>query len=139
MPFQKMYENPPMSAEARFREAFERLKCKTPRVVGVDAMVTQANIAREAGCDPSALKKMRYPILVAEIQEYLNVQQKVLIKNVTSKSSRSSIPLGLMEKVELLTRQRDHALSLLLEADNKILELSKEISDLRRGKKNSEF
>jgi hypothetical protein len=58
------------AAEANFREAFERLKIGAQEVLPAGSMVSQNNVAREAGCDPSALRKSRFPSRIAEIQIY---------------------------------------------------------------------
>ncbi len=52
-----MQANDKGSAEDRFRAAFERLKSDTPIHIARGSALTQNNIAREAGLDPSALKK----------------------------------------------------------------------------------
>lgn len=119
-------------AEKAFREAFDRLKMGKPERLSKDASISQNNIAREAGCDPSALRKARFPALVAEIQRW-----------VTDNSS-NSLPsprqamlaqrrrnLSLKERIEILIVQRDHALSLLVEADAKIVDLTLENTELR--------
>lgn len=62
-----------LSAEQRFRLAFERLKANTPKLVEFGTLVTQNNVAREAGCDPSALRKARFPALIREIQAYIEL------------------------------------------------------------------
>ena len=58
------------NAEACFRAAFERLKSNQPVRLNRGAKLTQNNVAREAGRDPSALKKDRYPMLIIEIQSW---------------------------------------------------------------------
>jgi hypothetical protein len=96
------------SAEDQFREAFVRLRNGQPRVLPLGTAVTQSNVSREAGCDPSALRKTRYPELISEIQKYV---------------------LRARGGVE---SDRDHVMSLLLEADNTILQLTLELAKLRR-------
>jgi hypothetical protein len=61
----------PKMVEANFREAFEGLKIGRPKVLPAGAQVSQNNVAKEAGCDPSALRKFRYPDLVTDIQSYV--------------------------------------------------------------------
>ena len=65
-----------LSAEQRFRQAFERLKANKPKVLEVGTPVSQNNVAKEAGCDPSALRKSRFPALVREIQAYLELTDR---------------------------------------------------------------
>lgn len=123
------------NAERRFRNAFEKLRNEQSRRSGMGTMFTQADVAREAGCDPSALKKARYPILVAEIQQYLLSQQKRVTNQTPRPSARSTNTPELLAKVKLLQLQRDQALSLLVEADTKILELSTELQKFRAAAK----
>jgi len=63
-----MQSSKPKAAEANFRRAFERLKAGAPKVLPLGTPVSQNNVAKEAGCDSSALRKSRFPCLVAEIQ-----------------------------------------------------------------------
>ena len=58
------------NAEQRFRAAFVRLKEGSPEVLPVGSEAVQNNVAIEAGKHPSALRKERFPELVAEIQAY---------------------------------------------------------------------
>lgn len=65
----KSMENETQSAaEKNFRMAFERLKSGKTTRLPEGAQISQNNVAREAGYDPSALKKARFPTLVYEIQ-----------------------------------------------------------------------
>lgn len=120
------------SAEQSFREAFERLKQGAPDLLPRTAPVSQNNVAKEAGCDPSALRKSRYPSLVAEIQRWIaghqaespsSERQKVLAHRRRNRSLR--------DQLESFKVERDHALSLLVEADATILYQAKEIEYLK--------
>jgi chromosome segregation ATPase len=121
-----------LSAEQRFRQAFERLKSGEPKVLERGVPVTQNNVAREAGCDPSALKKARFPALIREIQAYIELHpnddrsanQKVKRKQAANRS--------MQERLEDAIRQRDHAQSILASANMRILELSDEVQSLQR-------
>jgi hypothetical protein len=118
------------SAEDQFREAFVRLRNGQPRVLPLGTAVTQSNVSREAGCDPSALRKTRYPELISEIQKYvLRARGGVESDNLHRCGSQPSM---LSEKIAQLQSDRDHVMSLLLEADNTILELTLELAKLRR-------
>lgn len=114
-------------AETAFREAFERLKHGKPNLLPKDARVTQNNVAREAGLDPSALKKARFPTLIEEIQRWITEHG-----DQETRSPRSSIYAQrnrnrtLREQIEALKSQRDNALALLVDADARILALTKE-------------
>jgi len=58
------------SAEEEYRKAFKRIVEGRPIRISKHAKLTLANVAREAGKDPSALKKSRYPTFIAEVEEY---------------------------------------------------------------------
>ena len=73
------------SAEIKYREAFERLKKGKPDRLKKGTKVSQNNVAKEAGSDPSALKKQRFPELVREIQTWVNMNEKVGIKSQRKK------------------------------------------------------
>ena len=118
---------PKGSAESAFRAAFERLKWGKPDRLPKGTSVSQNNVAKEAGCDPSALKKARYPSLISEIQRWVtehasDVPQSPRQTMLAQRSRNRS----LREKIGALKAERDHALSLLVEADAKILDLTME-------------
>lgn len=58
------------SAELEYREAFERIVNGCPIRIPAGSLPTLANIAREAGRDPSALKKSRYPAFVRDVEQH---------------------------------------------------------------------
>lgn len=118
----------PKTAEANFREAFERLKVGAQKVLLVDAQVSQNNVAKEAGCDPSALRKSRFPSLVAEIQNYVaahggehpeSERQKLLKQRQRSRAAR--------ETITDLKKQRDAVAGLLVEANAQIAILTRRL------------
>lgn len=121
------------SAEQRFRAAFERLKDGTPELLPEGTPVSQNNVAKEAGCDPSALKKSRFPSLVAEIQQYVESH-----KGETPESKRQQIlkrrrrNRETSETIADLKQQRDVAVGLLADANLLIVELTEELADVRR-------
>ncbi|WP_223460361.1 hypothetical protein [Pseudomonas sp. A-R-26] len=121
-----------MSAESKFREAFQRLKQDCPVNVARGTPISQNNIAREAGLDPSALKKARFPSLIEEIQQWMRDHENIT-KQSTLKSSaiQRKRNRDLKEKIKDLKAQRDHAISLLLDADTLILKLTKENIQLK--------
>lgn len=119
------------SAETSFREAFERLKAGTPELLPQGTPVSQNNVSREAGCDPTALKKSRFPALVEEIQTYIASQdceqppserQRLLKQRQQSRSSR--------ELIADLKMQRDATASLLVEANAQIGILTRRLRDM---------
>lgn len=115
--------------ETQFHEAFLRLVNKKPIRLPKGTSISQNNVAREAGYDPSALRKSRYPALIEAIQKYLDscrdTESKALSPSL--KNQRRLMD----ERCKQIQRQRDNAVSLLLEAEAKILELSVENIELR--------
>ncbi|WP_233888065.1 hypothetical protein [Paraburkholderia flagellata] len=122
----------PESAESAFRSAFERLKVGKPVRLSVGTAITQASVAQEAGCDPSALRKSRYPLLISEIQRWQrdnppkpapSQRQLTRAKREQRRDDRA--------RLSEVVKQRDSLASLLMEADTKIVELVKEIAELK--------
>lgn len=118
-------------AEDNFREAFERLKNGVSVVMPTGSAVSQNNVAREAGCDPSALRKSRFPTLVEEIQNFNNTkissetksERKRLLEARQASRTKS-------ETIANLKVQRDKAVSQLVEADEMILSLTQRVKNL---------
>lgn len=119
-------------AEQAFRDAFDRLKRGKPNLLAKGTKVSQNNVAKEAGVDPSALKKARFPALVLEIQRWveehgaetqLSPRQMILSQRSKARDLRATS--------HALKLQRDDALSLLVEAENRICELTVENERLR--------
>jgi hypothetical protein len=119
-------------AEAAFRAAFERLIQGKPIHVPRGTRISQNNVAKEAGVDPSGLKKARFPELIAEIQRWVaaNGEEKPTSKRQTLLLQRSRAR-SLRQKIDALTEQRDKALNLLVSADQRILELTIENERLK--------
>ena len=124
-------ENSDLTAEQLFREAFQRLKDGTPKVLKGGTPVSQNNVAKEAGRDPSALRKSRYPSLVREIQAYVQIhgqerpsKRKELLKKRKARAS-------LQARVAEVEAQRDAAQSQLGSAIRRIVELTSERNALR--------
>lgn len=121
----------PKNAEANFREAFDRLKAGVPKVLPKGTPVSQNNVSKEAGCDPTALRKSRFPALVTEIQAYIAGQggeripserQRLLKQRQQSRNSR--------ELITDLKAQRDTAESKLLDANAQIGILTRRLRDM---------
>ncbi len=121
----------PKNAEANFREAFDRLKAGVPKVLPKGTPVSQNNVSKEAGCDPTALRKSRFPALVTEIQAYIAGQggeripserQRLLKQRQQSRNSR--------ELITDLKAQRDAAESKLLDANDQIGILTRRLRDM---------
>ncbi len=121
------------SAERRFRDAFDRLKLGVPQVLPKGTPVSQNNVAKEAKRDTSALRKSRFPLLVLEIQEWVEAnrgeesspsdRQRLLKKRSKNRNLR--------ETIADLTMQRDGAVGLLADADLRIVELTEKLADVQ--------
>lgn len=120
------------SAEQRFRLAFERLKNGIPEVLPKGTPVSQNNVAREASCDPSALRRSRFPLLVLEIQEWVGVHRVSCTdsKRQTLRTARKKNRNN-RETIADLKLQRDVTAGLLSDANLQIVLLTDEIVSLR--------
>ncbi|RDL42577.1 hypothetical protein DN730_18945 [Marinomonas piezotolerans] len=120
-------------AELKFRDAFERLKQGKPDILPKGTLLSQNNVAKEAGVDPSALRRARFPELVAEIQEWIEAHkdEKATKSPRQMMLAQRSRNRDLKEKYKSLEEQRDKALSQLLDAQARILELTLENQRLR--------
>jgi hypothetical protein len=120
------------SGERVYREAFERLKDGRPEVLPLGTPVTQSNVAREAGRNPCALAKNRYPELILEIKQW--------IEGVADDAQLSKAQATLNARrrnLDLVTIQRDLALSMLVDADARMLQLVRELDRLRASSASS--
>lgn len=117
-----------LTAEQRFRQAFERLKAGEPKTLNPGTPVSQNNVAKEAGCDPSALKKSRFPELIREIQAYveLNADQQPPSKRQVVLKQRAARKEHNDRLAEVIL-QRDIAQSKLVSAQRRIVELVEEL------------
>lgn len=115
-------------AEAEFKEAFERLKAGSSRVLPQGSPVTQNNIAKEAGRDPSALKKSRYPLLINEIQNWKSgVTVDLVASNNPLKEKRAQALKDALFLASELRIERDLLISKLLVANERILLLTSKV------------
>ncbi len=124
--------DPAPSAEQRFRDAFERLKFGAPEVLPKGTPVSQNNVAKEAGCDPSALRKTRFPLLVMAIQEWVEShkgEQQPSERQRLLKQKRKN--RDTQETIADLKTQRDIAVGLLADADLRIVELTEKLADVQ--------
>lgn len=120
-------------AEEAFRAAFERLKIGQPKLLKRGAAISQNNVAKEAGVDPSALRKSRFPTLVREIQAWVlehGVEDDAKSKRQTVLGRRAA-SRTLRERLADAEAQRDKALSVLVDAEAEILALYIEVERLR--------
>jgi hypothetical protein len=110
------------TAEQRFRQAFERLKDNRPEVLPRGTSVTQNNVAREAGTDPTALRKARYPALVREIQAWVEVHSHLEEKKA-ERQRRCGERESLEDQLVRVKKERDDAQSKLASAHHAVLQL----------------
>lgn len=115
----------------RFRQAFERLKADKPKVLRRGTAVSQNNVAREAGCDPTALKKARFPQLIREIQAYVELHKPEEQPQARKAAFHRAARRSLDERMADTVRQRDKAQSFLVSAEMRIMELTEEVQLLR--------
>lgn len=108
------------NAELLFRDAFNRIVNNETIRLRPGTKLTQNNVAREAGRDPSALKKDRYPSLVMEIQGYILSQRKIVPqkKEIQTNNVRS-----LLEQLKDCRVQRDKLMSIVNSQNEYIQEL----------------
>lgn len=118
-------------AEKAFREAFYRLKRGKPKNVKMGSPVTQNNVAREAGRDPSALKKARFPLLVEQIQAYVDSQGSSSPATSTHLAAARRNNRKLAAEKQELKVQRDDMISKILSLQIELLSLYKEVETLR--------
>lgn len=118
-------------AETMFREAFIRLKKNKPDRLPKDSPVSQNNVAKEAGVDPSALRSSRFPELSAEIKRWVQAHPKDGTKNKRQVAlAERSVRRQLRERIEILILQRDKAAARLLDAEDEIVQLMRRIAIL---------
>jgi chromosome segregation ATPase len=118
------------SAAERFRLAFERLKANKPQVLPHGTPVSQNNVAKEAGTDPSALRKTRHPALIREIQAWVEINDKKKAARQERQHRRRARD-DLAAKVKKLKQERDDAQSKLVSAHRKVLELTHQNTELQ--------
>lgn len=118
-------------AAERFRAAFERLKVNAPIRLDKDTPVSQNNVAKEAGTDPTALRKTRYPDLVKDIQDWVDTRNALQITLQKEARVRDQQRLDNADLVARLTAERDWAQSQLVSAHRQILELLEQNAQLQ--------
>lgn len=119
------------TAESRFRAAFERLKEGKPLIVPYETPVSQNNVSKEAGADPSALRKSRYPALIREIQAYVEIADATELKSKERRVRQQQAKESTAHQILTLTRQRDLAQSELVSIQIMILEVLQENAMLK--------
>lgn len=121
-----------LTAEERFRQAFERLKANKPNVLARNTPVSQNNVAKEANCDPSALKKARFPSLIREIQAYVEINGQEQPSKRKEQLRQRSARAALKDRLHDVVVQRDLAQSQLISAQRRVIELAYEVEALKR-------
>jgi chromosome segregation ATPase len=125
------------TAEQRFRNAFERLKADRPQVLAPGTAISQNNVAKEAGTDPTALRKARYPDLIRDIQEWVANAEREKTTLRKRRARQRSQREALQAQLHDLKLQRDHAQAELLSAHRLVLELLQENASLRTQLENT--
>lgn len=119
------------SAEQAFRDAFERLKRGKPERLPKGTPVSQNNVAKEAGVDPSALRKARYPRLIAEIQSYLQANPVEAAPSARqARLAQRKRNRNLQERIEATAPELDAVRGLLTDAYATIHRLTARIEEL---------
>lgn len=113
-------------AERQFREAFERLKRNKPQLLPKGAPVSQNNVAKEAGVTPSALRRSRFPALVAEIQRWIEGEGNGGAKESPRQKSLAQRTRNrdLRERIAEAEKRTDLATAKLTLAEARIIELT---------------
>lgn len=128
------YKDNHLTAEQRFRQAFERLKADEPKILPKGTSVSQNNVAKEAGVGPTAFKKARFPSLIREIQAYVELHgiERPLSKRQITLKDRAARK-GLKDRLDEVSRQRDLAQSKLASAHRRIVELTDQVRRLEQA------
>lgn len=113
-----------------FEEAFDRLRHGNPINIPAGSRVTQNNVAREAGRDPSALRSDRYPELLQKIKSYIASEREKLKTKEKSATNRNR---PIEERLADCMRQRDRLQSICHSQQTLIDELLDEIEQLEKG------
>ena len=119
------------TAEENYQAAFERLRDGKPRVLPKGTPVSQNNVAKEAGNDPSALKSARFPTVIANIKAWLEIHKShEELKQKRTRQQREA-RLDLKAQVSVLKRQRDRLQSQRVRGHEYILELMEQMEALQ--------
>lgn len=121
-------------AETSYREAFERLRNNTPRTLPIGSPVTQNNVAREAGVDPSALRKSRYPQLIKEIQLYTLEHRSKPAAQAHNGQKSENRKRTLAQRLADTQKQRDELAIALNRSNAQVLSLKLRIIQLEDEK-----
>lgn len=120
-----------LTAEQRFRLAFERLKANKPTALKPGTPVSQNNVAKEADCDPSALRKSRFPSLIREIQAYVEINNQERPSKRKELLRQRDLRADMRKRLEDVIAQRDIAQSQLISAQRRVVELTLELQSVK--------
>jgi len=120
-----------LTAEQRFRQAFDRLKTDTPRVLKPGTPVSQNNVALEAGVVTSALRKSRFPSLIREIQAYVDLGQPATRSKRQTQLKQRKARADLKQKLADVKAQRDHSQSQLVSVQRRLVEISMKLKSVQ--------
>ncbi|WP_180868038.1 hypothetical protein [Stenotrophomonas maltophilia] len=109
----------------RLKAAFDRLKSGQPEVLPPGALVSQNNVAREAGIPPAHFKKSRFGPLIAEVQAHVAQRDGALLSERAKSTSLELKLADAVARISELKSERDHLRSLLLSAEMKLAELAR--------------
>ena len=113
---------PDARAEDVYRAAFIRLTIGEPKVLAKGSVVSQNNVAREAGKDPSSLKKHRFPALIAEIKHWTAFCKALAPREPGAEDLIRENAL-LVRRLADAVSQRDEALNLLFCTETELFRL----------------
>ena len=119
------------TAEQRLWQAYERVKFGKTQVISLGSPMSQANVAREAGLVPSALRKSRFPQLVRQIQADVEINNQEETLRRKRNFWRKKIKVDLSTRIKILEAQRDSAQAELISAKRLVLELLQEKDSLQ--------
>lgn len=114
-----------------YLEAFRRLVLKTPLNVEVGTLVSQNNVAKEAGKDPSALKLSRFPSVIKKIQTYLELTNELDSKKRIRNAKVKKGKLTAIAKIATLEAQAIETQSKLLSVERRLIEVLQENAELQ--------
>ena len=115
-------------AEKQFRDAFDRRTRAKPNRLPKRSKLSQNNVAREAGFDPSALRRTRFPSVVDDIQQWIAANGTASSASLPTQGvpARRARNRDLRRQIADLKVQRDDALGKLVDAEARVVYLTLE-------------
>nr|WP_198984178.1 hypothetical protein [Herbaspirillum sp. ASV7] len=118
-------------AAKMYLDAFKRLAFNIPENLEKGTVVSQNNVAKEAGKDASALKRSRFPGVIRKIQTYVELTNSDETKKQARNAKVQKGKLSLQALVTTLKLQLGESQSKVLSTERKIIELIQENADLK--------